>query len=165
MPSRFDKYRFTKRTVLSDETFNAIFKDIDLRIAALEDIKKDWRYAINEVTRYGLLRIEEVLRPSFNFIEEKKSEVISTVSEIRELRNNADQMINERRDDALIAIEQKRLEAVSQTQAVKTDALQAIEQKRQQTLSQIETAKTEAISQIETALITGKVSAFFFGGD
>ena len=114
MPSRFDKYRFTKRTPLSDEVFNTIFRDIDLRLAALEDIKKDWEYAVDEVTRYGLLRIEEVLRPSFNFIEEKKTQATEIVSEIQELRENADEMINERRDDALLSIEQKRQETISQ---------------------------------------------------
>jgi hypothetical protein len=143
MPSRFDKYRFTKRTPLSDEVFNAIFKDIDLRLTALEDIKKDWQYAIDVVTKYGLLRIEEILRPSFEFIEQKKAEAIETIAEIQTLRQNADAMINERRDDALSAIS-----------TAKTAALSSIEQKRQ-----------EAISQIDSALLTSKVMAFFFGGE
>ena len=143
MPSSFDKYRFTKRTPLSDEVFNAVFKDIDIRIAGLEDIKKDWQYVVNEVTRYGLLRIEEVLRPSFEFIEQKKTEATETVAEIQTLRQNADTMINERRDDALTSIS-----------TAKTDALSSIEQKRQ-----------EAVSQIDSALLMSRVIAFFFGGE
>jgi len=143
MPSRFDKYRFTKRTPLSDEVFNAVFKDIDLRLAALEDIKKDWQYAVNEVTQYGLLRIEEVLRPSFEFIEQKKTEATEAVAEIQALRQNADAMINERRDDAISAIS-----------TAKTNALSNIEQKRQ-----------EVASQIDSALLISRVMAFFFGGE
>jgi hypothetical protein len=143
MPSRFDKYRFTKRTPLSDEVFNAVFKDIDLRLTALEDIKKDWQHAIDEVTSYGLLRIEEVLRPSFEFIEQKKTEATEAVAEIQALRQNADAMINERRDDAISAIS-----------TAKTNALSSIEQKRQ-----------EVVSQIDSALLMGRVMAFFFGGD
>jgi len=143
MPSRFDKYRFTKRTPLSDEVFNAVFKDIDLRLTALEDIKKDWQYAVNEVTQYGLLRIEEVLRPSFEFIEERKTIADETVAEIQTLRQNADAMINERRDDAISAIS-----------TAKTNALSSIEQKRQ-----------EVVSQIDSALLMSRVMAFFFGGE
>ena len=143
MPSRFDKYRFTKRTPLSDEVFNAVFKDIDLRLTALEDIKKDWQYAVNEVTRYGLLRIEEVLRPSFEFIEQKKTEATEATAEIQTLRQNADAMINERRDDAISAIA-----------TVKANALSSIEQKRQ-----------EVVSQIDSALLMSRVMAFFFGGE
>ena len=143
MPSRFDKYRFTKRTPLSDEVFNAVFKDIDLRLTALEDIKKDWQYAVNEVTQYGLLRIEEVLRPSFEFIEQKKTEATEATAEIQALRQNADAMINERRDDAISAIA-----------TAKTNALSSIEQKRQ-----------EVASQIDSALLMSRVMAFFFGGE
>jgi len=143
MPVRFDKYRFTKRTPLSDDVFNNIFKDIDLRITSLEDIKKDWQYAVDEVTKYGLLRIEEVLRPSFEFIEQKKTEATETVAEIQTLRQNADALINERRDDAISAIS-----------TAKTNALESIEQKQQ-----------EAVSQIDSALLMSRVIAFFFGGD
>jgi hypothetical protein len=143
MPSRFDKYRFTKRTPLSDEVFNAVFKDIDLRLTALEDVKKDWQYAVNEVTQYGLLRIEEVLRPSFEFIEQKKTEATEATAEIQTLRQNADVMINERRDDAIFAIS-----------TAKTNAISSIEQKRQ-----------EVVSQIDSALLMSRVMAFFFGGE
>ena len=154
MPSRFDKYRFTKKTPLSDEVFNAIFKDIDLRLTALEDIKKDWQYAIHEVTKYGLLRIEEILRPSFEAIEKKKAEATEIVSEIQTLRQNADDMINERRDDALSAISTAKTDALSSISTAKTDALSSVEQKRQ-----------EAISQIDSVLLTSRVMAFFFGGE
>jgi cbb3-type cytochrome oxidase cytochrome c subunit len=143
MPSRFDKYRFTKRTPLSDEVFNAVFKDIDLRLTALEDVKKEWQAAVNEVTRYGLLRIEEVLRPSFEFIEQKKTEAAEATAEIQALRQNADALINERRDDAISAIS-----------TVKANALSNIEQKQQ-----------EAVSQIDSALLMSRVMAFFFGGE
>ena len=143
MPVQFDKYRFTKRTPLSDDVFNNIFKDIDLRITSLEDIKKDWQYAVDEVTKYGLLRIEEVLRPSYEFIEQKKTEATETVAEIQTLRQNADALINERRDDAISAIS-----------TAKTNALESIEQKQQ-----------EAVSQIDSALLMSRVIAFFFGGD
>lgn len=125
MPTNFEKYRFTKRTVLSDETFNRIWQDIDLRIAALEDIKKDWKGAVDELTRYGLLRINEALVPSFQYIEQKKDEADNIVSEISELRENADSMINEKRDDAIQSVNE-----------AKTDALNAIEQRRQQFLSE-----------------------------
>lgn len=141
MPTRFHLYRFTKKTPLSDEVFNRIFSDIDLRIAKLEDIEKDWQYAINEVTKYGLKRIEEVLRPSWEYLQQKKMQADEIVEEIHEKRDSADAIINASRDEVL-----------EQIQAARTQAL-----------NDIQTAKEQAISQLDLNKLYAM--AFFFGGD
>ena len=63
MPSQFEKYRFTKKTVLSDETFNKIFKDIDQRITSLEDIRE------------GLIKHADRLTEIYNQVPEVPEEV------------------------------------------------------------------------------------------
>jgi len=176
MPIRFDKYRFTKRTVLSDEVFNTIFKDIDLRLATLEDLKKDWNEVINEVTRYGLIRIEEILRPAYTIVENKKTEAVEAVSEIQNLRQNADIMINERRDDAILSISTEKTNTLSAISTAKTDALSAIDSLKTDALNNISTAKTdalnsieqkrqEAVSQIDSILQQTRIFTFLFGGN
>ncbi len=82
MPIQFEKYRFTKKTPLSDEVFNRIFRDIDLRLAALEDVKKDWQGAVNELIRLGLSRIETALRPAYEQVEQVRSQAQNALNEI-----------------------------------------------------------------------------------
>jgi len=141
MPTRFHLYRFTKKTPLSDEVFNKIFADIDLRIAKLEDIEKDWQYATNEITRFGLARIEEILRPSWEHLQQKKSQADAIVAEIQEKRDSADAIINASRDEVLEQIQRARSEA----------------------LNDIQSAKEQAISQFDLNKLYAMT--FFFGGD
>ncbi|MDM7320618.1 MAG: hypothetical protein P3W91_002680 [Fervidobacterium sp.] len=149
MPSRFEKYRFTKKTVLSDETFNKIFKDIDLRITALEDIKKDWTEAVKAVTRYGLQRIEEVLRPSWEYINNKKTEADNLVAQIQQKRDNADAIINTSRDDVLQQIQTEKIQALNNIQASRADAITAIQNAKTSALTEIQTAKNNALPQLD----------------
>jgi len=149
MPSQFEKYRFTKKTVLSDETFNKIFKDIDLRITALEDIKKDWTGAVEAVTRYGLQRIEEVLRPNWEHINNKKTEADTLVAQIQQKRDNADAIINTSRDDVLQQIQTEKIQALNNIQASRTDAITAIQNAKTSALTEIQTAKNNALPQLD----------------
>jgi len=149
MPSQFEKYRFTKKTVLSDETFNKIFKDIDLRITALEDIKKDWTGAVEAVTRYGLQRIEEVLRPNWEHINNKKTEADNLVAQIQQKRDNADAIINTSRDDVLQQIQTEKIQALNNIQASRTDAITAIQNAKTSALTEIQTAKNNALPQLD----------------
>lgn len=130
MPIRFEKYRFTKRTPLSDEVFNRIFQDIDLRIASLEDIKKDWQTAVDQLISLGLSRIDLTLRPSLEQMEELRLQAQNKLDEIITLRQNADAMINQNRDDAIQAVN-----------TAKTDALNAISQARQSAVNELQLSK------------------------
>lgn len=163
MPSQFEKYRFTKRTVLSDETFNRIFRDIDLRITALEDIKKDWEYVVRTTTQYALTRINEVLAPSWEYIENKKNEADMLVLQIQQKRDNADAIINANRDEVLGQIQTARTEAISQIQANHTQAINNIEAVRTEALNAIQSAKEQAVSQLDLNKLYAMT--FFFGGD
>lgn len=185
MPSQFEKYRFTKRTVLSDETFNRIWQDIDLRLVALEDIKKDWQGAVDIVTRHGLVRIEEVLRPSWEYIEQKKAQADTIVGEIQTLRNNADAIINANRDsvvnlinsvkenalnaiadsrsESLSVISSSRTSALAEITTSKAEALESINSLRVTALAEIEQARQQAVSQLDINKLYAMT--FFFGGE
>lgn len=65
MPSRFERYRVRDGvTVLGERYFNPVFQDVDLRLAALEDIRMSWEAAVQAVSDFGLLRINEVIGPA-----------------------------------------------------------------------------------------------------
>jgi len=125
---KFDLYRMiNNKTPLSEEYFNPIWKDIDSRLDALENVKISWEEAVKTISNFGIKRIEELLRPSIEFLNEKKADAEQIVSEITTLRQNADAMINETRDDAIAAVN-----------SAKTTALNEIESARQSALSQIQ---------------------------
>lgn len=65
MPTRFDKYRVKDGlTRLGEGFFNPVFQDIDLRISSLESLRVSWETAVDVVTQFGLLRINEVIGPA-----------------------------------------------------------------------------------------------------
>lgn len=109
MPSRFDRYRFRDGvTPLAERTFNPIFRDLDLRIATLEDLKIAWQEVVRTVTDFGLVRINEVLGPAFtamddhlaaaggklDTIEAKRQEALAAVAAKAALRAAAYQLIS-----------------------------------------------------------------------
>lgn len=62
MPRNFDRYRMIDgRTRLGAAYFNAIWTDIDLRLAELEQIEITWEDAVRQVSEFGLVRINQVL--------------------------------------------------------------------------------------------------------
>jgi YD repeat-containing protein len=67
MSTQFERYRFRDgRTLLNERTFNPIFRDIDLRIAALEQVQASWEAAVELLTTQGLLRINETIQPTLD---------------------------------------------------------------------------------------------------
>ncbi len=71
MPSRFEKYRVRDgKTTLGESFFNPVFGDIDLRIAALEELRIAWEEATRLVTEFGLLRINEILGPTLGNLQD-----------------------------------------------------------------------------------------------
>lgn len=94
---RFELYRMTNsKTPLSEEYFNPIWVDIDSRIDALEAVKISWEEAVRQVSDFGLERIDEVLRPAFEYVEQKKGEIDSLIEELEEVRESigGSQMLN-----------------------------------------------------------------------
>ncbi|MFO1100037.1 MAG: hypothetical protein U1E81_17625 [Xanthobacteraceae bacterium] len=69
MPSRYPAYKVSFGDDIGDPNYlDGRFRDIDLRLVALEDIEKDWTAALASVTELGLARINEVMRPAYDEI-------------------------------------------------------------------------------------------------
>lgn len=95
MSSRIDKYRMKDGvTVLGERFFNPVFQDVDLRITALENLNIAWEQAVNTVTQFGLIRINEVLAPSFAEADAKSAEIeaarLAAIAAMAELQDALD---------------------------------------------------------------------------
>lgn len=76
MPNRFERYRVRDGvTVLGERYFNPVFQDVDLRLAALEDIRMSWEAAVQAVSDFGLLRINEVIGPAVEGVAGQVAEI------------------------------------------------------------------------------------------
>ncbi len=76
MPSRFDRYRVKDgATVLGERYFNPVLQDIDVRLAALEDVRVSWEDAVQAVADFGLLRINEIVGPALVSANEGVAEI------------------------------------------------------------------------------------------
>lgn len=101
MPSRFERYRVRDGvTVLGERYFNPVFQDVDLRLASLEDIRVSWEAAVQAVSDFGLLRINEVIGPALNqlqddigHLQQDSTEIIAALKQAQADLQNAIQDI------------------------------------------------------------------------
>lgn len=74
MPMEFGSPNLPKmvdgKTNLDEKYFNLIHGRVDQRLAALEELRISWESATDTLTRQGLARIDEVLAPAFQKIED-----------------------------------------------------------------------------------------------
>lgn len=100
MPARFERYRMTDgRTPLGERYFNAIWRDIDLRIASLEEVKIAWSAAVDEVVKFGLVRIDELITEPLQAVVALSSQAESVSTNLEQLR-----LLAESRTAALAAL-------------------------------------------------------------
>lgn len=126
MPKRFEAYRMRDgQTPLSEDFFNGVFGDIDTRIADLEERRADMQGVVDELTRFGLARIDTLVGPSM-------AEVNTMLVQLRQRRDELEAAIGNVGDlatqtqmdsaigDAMDAEAQARNEAI--TVAVQAEA-------------------------------------------
>jgi len=90
MPSQFEKYRIRDGvTPLSERTFNPIFRDVDNRIAKLEALGISWEEAVALVTAQGLKRIDAVLQPSVDAVNQAVSAAQAELAKLPDVATNA----------------------------------------------------------------------------
>lgn len=93
MPIRFEAYRMRDGvTPLSQDYFNAVFGDVDARIADLEERRASLQQVNDELTRFGLARIDTLLGPSMAevaatlaYLYQKRAELEAAVGDIGHL--------------------------------------------------------------------------------
>jgi YD repeat-containing protein len=126
MPKRFEAYRMRDgQTPLSEDFFNGVFGDIDTRIADLEARRADLQGVVDELTKFGLARIDTLVGPSM-------AEVNAMLVQLRQRRDELEAAIGNVGDlatqtqmdsaigDAMDAEAQARNEAI--TVAVQAEA-------------------------------------------
>ena len=88
---QFDKYRMVDgATPLAARYFNNVWKDIDLRLASLEEVKISWSAAVDEVVRFGLARIDELINEPLQAVLALSSQAESTSANLEQLRQLAE---------------------------------------------------------------------------
>jgi YD repeat-containing protein len=87
MPTRFERYRMRDGvTPLSEGFFNGVFGDIDARIAELEARRADLQSVVDELTKFGLQRIDTLVGPSM-------AEVTAMLEQLRQRRDELEDAI------------------------------------------------------------------------
>lgn len=80
MPTRFNAYRMDDgKTPLSADYFNPVFQDIDLRISDLEQRRNDLQSVIDELSKFGLQRIDVLTTRAM-------ADMTAILAELREVR-------------------------------------------------------------------------------
>jgi len=81
MATRFDAYRMQDgKTPLSADYFNPVFQDIDLRISDLEQRRTDLQSVIDELSKFGLQRIDTLTTRAMTDMD-------AVLLELREVRD------------------------------------------------------------------------------
>ena len=90
MPRRFDSYRMRDgATPLAERYFNPIWQDLDLRLAGIEELQVSWEAVVRLVTDLGLVRINEVLAPAFEAMDQNLASAGVKLGEIEAKRQAA----------------------------------------------------------------------------
>lgn len=121
MPTRFEAYRMRDGvTPLSEDYFNPVLADIDARIAQLEDQRASLQGVIDDLTAFGLQRIDVLIGPAI-------AQTQATLDALQELRadleaavGNVGNLATQAQLDAAIAAEQAaRQAAIAAEQAAR----------------------------------------------
>lgn len=145
MPTRFEAYRMRDGvTPLSEDFFNAVFGDIDTRIAELEARRADWQGVVDELTAFGLQRIDTLVGPSM-------AEVNAMLAQLRQRRDELEAAIGNVGD---LATQTQLGAAIDGEQEARTAAIAAEAAARQAAIVGEQSARAVAI-----ALATAKPSA------
>lgn len=132
MPKRFEAYRMRDgETPLSEDFFNAVFGDIDTRIAELEARRADWQGVIDELTSFGLQRIDALVGPSM-------AEVNAMLVQLRQRRDELEAAIGNVGD---LATKSQLQSAIAQEQTDRTAEAHALSDR-------IEAVKTTAQGKV-----------------
>ena len=78
MPTRFEAYRMRDGvTPLAEDYFNPLLADIDARIAQLEDRRADLQRVIDDLTAFGLQRIDTLIGPAMASLNQALADALA----------------------------------------------------------------------------------------
>jgi DNA repair exonuclease SbcCD ATPase subunit len=150
MPTRFEAYRMRDGvTPLAEDYFNPMLADIDARIAQLEDQRADLQRVIDDLTAFGLQRIDTLIGPAIASLNQALADALaqknSVMASLNQTLAEATAQLN-----TLIAVVGNVANLATQAQLAA--AIQAEQTERQQAIAAEQTAR-EAMDQQLLALI------------
>lgn len=149
MPSRFERYRVKDGvTVLGAQYFNPVWQDLDLRLATLEALRLSWEQAVDAVTRFGLIRINEVIGPALADSRDKSAEIeharAQALSALAQLQRDVEAF--EQQSQAQLAHAQAALQGHTQALSEQASVAQEAVLRELQALGEQSTAQREQVS-------------------
>lgn len=128
MPTRFEAYRMRDGvTPLAEDYFNPVLADIDARIADLEARRADMQAVVDDLTRFGLTRIDTLIGPAMSAVNAMLDELTQRRDELLSAIGNVDNLATQAQLAAAIAAEtDARQAAIAAEQTARQGAIAAI---------------------------------------
>lgn len=119
MPTRFEAYRMRDGvTPLAADYFNPVLSDLDARIAAIEDRRADLQAVIDDLSRFGLQRIDTLIRPAMDDLDRQMADVARAWAQLNDAVGDAANLVTAQQLLSAIAAEQTaRQEAIGEATA------------------------------------------------
>ena len=144
---QFDKYRMVDGTTpLAARYFNAVWQDLDLRLASLEEVKIAWQEAVDEVVRFGLVRIDELITEPLQAVVALSEQAQATSAELEQLR----QLAQERTAALAALIDTLQADTAAQVNAFITTANGSITAHQNATAAELAAWKAQRTQELDT---------------
>ena len=127
MPTRFPAYRMQDGvTPLSADYFNPVLADLDARIAELEAKRADLQGVIDEMTRFGLARIDALIGPAMQTVSDMIADLTARRDALVAALDGVGEVATQAQVQAAIAAEQVARQEAIAAEAQRIDQLTAL---------------------------------------
>lgn len=114
MPTRFPAYRMQDGvTPLSADYFNPVLADLDARIAELEAKRADLQGVIDEMTRFGLARIDALIGPAMQTVSDMIADLTARRDALVAALDGVGEVATQAQVQAAIAAEAQRIDQLT----------------------------------------------------
>lgn len=114
MPTRFPAYRMQDGvTPLSADYFNPVLADIDARIAELEARRADLQGVVDELTRFGLARLDALIGPSMQAVTDMLADLQARREALVATLAGVGDVVTQSQLNAAIAAESQRIDTLA----------------------------------------------------
>lgn len=151
MPTRFEAYRMRDGvTPLAEDYFNPVLADIDARIADLEARRADMQAVVDDLTRFGLQRIDTLIGPQLQAADAMLDELRAQRDALLAALGDISTLVRQPQLDAAIASHTHHARQIADSTAVGRAVLTAVDA----------AAARAAIGVAPPISVTGPTSAY-----